>query len=209
MADLLVHPVFDEEFRASFTEKFADWERLDEEAHTELMKQQLKTKDGREELDEADLVTEDEKKPGLEDEVEEDDDDSSSAIASPNDSSCTTPVSSSGIDKPPLSADRGTAERASKVQSHRAVNGEKRSSGAGASSPTFNRNAHSGSPASWSEDSNDSINKHAQKVEEKLAKSGHDPLGHAAGQAKCLLLSSKNLEAEETKRQGRAASESN
>ena len=120
MADLLVHPVFDEEFRASFAEKFAEWEKLDEEAHTELMKQQLKTKDGREELDEAELVTDDEKKPGLDDEVDEDDDDSSSAIASPNDSSGTTPVSSSGVDKPPLSADRGTAERASKVQSHQA-----------------------------------------------------------------------------------------
>ena len=116
MADLLVHPVFDEEFRASFPAKFAKWEELDEEAHTELMTQQLKTKDGREELDEAELVTEDEKKPGADDEVDEDDD-SSSAVASPNDSSGTTPVSSSGIDKPPLSAGRGTAERASKVQS--------------------------------------------------------------------------------------------
>ena len=117
MADLLVHPVFDEEFRASFPGKFASWEELDEEAHTELMKQELKTKDGREELDEAELVTDDEKKPGPDDEFDDDDDDSSSAVASPNDSSGTTPVSSSGIDKPPLSAGRGTAERASKVQS--------------------------------------------------------------------------------------------
>ena len=38
MAELLVHPVFDEEFRASFAAKFAEWERLDEEAHAELMK---------------------------------------------------------------------------------------------------------------------------------------------------------------------------
>ena len=67
----------------------------------------------------------------------------------------------------------------------------------------------SGSPASWSEDSNDSINKHVQKVEEKLTQSGHDPLGgHGSGQAKCLLLSSKNLEAEANNR-GRAATESN
>lgn len=81
----------------------------------------LKTKDGKEELDEAALLTEDEKKPGLDDEVveEDEDDDSSSAIGSPG-SSGSTPISSSGIDKPPLSAGRGTAERASKVQSTQA-----------------------------------------------------------------------------------------
>lgn len=85
-----------------------------------MTKQVLKTKDGQEELDEAALLTEDEKKPGLDDEVEEDeDDDSSSAIGSPG-SSGSTPISSSGIDKPPLSAGRGTAERASKVQSTQA-----------------------------------------------------------------------------------------
>ena len=121
MADLLVHPVFDEEFRAAFPAKFASWEKLDEEAHAEECKEVLLTKDGKEELDEVELLTDDEKKPGPDDEVEEDDDDSSSAVGSPNDSSGSTPVSSSGIDKPPLSADRGTAERASKVQSHQAM----------------------------------------------------------------------------------------
>ena len=38
MADLLVHPVFNEEFRKAFEEKFATWEKQDEEAHAELMK---------------------------------------------------------------------------------------------------------------------------------------------------------------------------
>ena len=76
----------------------------DEEAHIELTKQVLKTKDGKEELDETALLTEDEKKPGSEEELEEDeDDDSSSAVGSPG-TSGSTPISSSGIDKPPLSS---------------------------------------------------------------------------------------------------------
>ena len=36
MADLLVHPVFDEEFRAGFSAKFEGWQEQDEEAHREL-----------------------------------------------------------------------------------------------------------------------------------------------------------------------------
>ena len=100
MAELLEHPLFDEEFRNGLKVKLEEWEILDEEAQVEMSKEKLLTKDGKEELGEAELMTQESKK---DDEVDEDDDDSSSAICSPNGSSGSTPISSSGVDRPPLS----------------------------------------------------------------------------------------------------------
>ena len=62
MDELLVHPIFDEEFRGSFDEKIRAMEEQDELRFQELMKTELKTKDGRSELDEEELATEDEAK---------------------------------------------------------------------------------------------------------------------------------------------------
>ena len=164
MAELLEHRLFDEEFRAGLKEKLEEWDRLDEEAQVEMSKEKLLTKDGKEELNEAELLTTESKK---EDEVDEDDDDSSSAICSPNGSSDSTPISSSGIDRPPLSVDHGTAERVSKVPSNNETKSiamaNLNTSAREPSNPTQNKREIGESPASWSnDDSNDSINKEAQ-----------------------------------------------
>ena len=109
LPELLEHPVFDEDFRASFEAKVEAMKEQDEAKKQELMKVELRTKDGRLELSAEELVTEEEEEVKSEEEEEEDDDDddddqfrdddSSSAVASA-DSSNITPASSSGI--PPV-----------------------------------------------------------------------------------------------------------
>ncbi len=62
------------------------------------MKTELKTKDGRPELDPVELVTEDENKDEEDQEIDDDDDDSSSAVCTPGTSDEVSPDgSSSGI----------------------------------------------------------------------------------------------------------------
>ena len=57
MTELLQHPLFDEEFRNGLKEKLEEWEKFDEEAQVEMSKEKLLTKDGKEELGEAELLT--------------------------------------------------------------------------------------------------------------------------------------------------------
>ena len=97
MEDLLVHPIFDEEFRNSFDEKMKQMQDEDELQIQELMKVELKTKDGRTELSPEELVTEDENKDD-DQEIDDDDDDSSSAVCTPGTSDDSPDGSSSGID---------------------------------------------------------------------------------------------------------------
>jgi len=87
MAELLAHPVFDEEFKTNFDERIKLMSEEDEKDAEELTKNTLKTKDGRSELDPEELATEEEKDDDDDDEEDEefDEDDSSSAIASNND----------------------------------------------------------------------------------------------------------------------------
>ena len=96
MQELLEHPVFDEEFRASYDAKIQEMTEADERGDQALMEEVLTTKDGRPELGPEELVTEDEKN----DENDEfDDDDSSSAVGSPATSTDETPDSSSGVER--------------------------------------------------------------------------------------------------------------
>ena len=95
MDELLVHPIFDEEFRSSFDEKIRAMEEQDELRFQELMKTELKTKDGRSELDEEELATEDEAKEEEHDDIDDDDDDSSSAVCTPGTSDEVSPEGSS------------------------------------------------------------------------------------------------------------------
>ena len=98
MTELLEHPVFDEEFKASFDAKIQEMMDQDEKLAEELTKEVLTTKDGRPELGPEDLVTEDEKNDDDDDDDDEfDDDDSSSAVGSNGTSSVDTPGSSSGV----------------------------------------------------------------------------------------------------------------
>ena len=108
LAELLVHPFFDEEFRNTFDAKTEEMKLKDLSWMQELMKTELKTKDGRAELTVADLITEEEDKIDVDDSESDDDDDeddyhyrddSSSAVGTPE-SSGFTPASSSGI--PPV-----------------------------------------------------------------------------------------------------------
>jgi len=98
-----VHPIFDEEFRASFDAKVEQMKAEDEVKMQELMQTVLTTKDGRPELSVEELLTEEDLKEDDDDDDDDDsdddhfhDDDSSSAVASPG-SSDITPASSSGI----------------------------------------------------------------------------------------------------------------
>ena len=100
MKDLLVHPVFDEEFRKNFDAHITKMSESDELEMQELAKDVLTTKDGRPELGPEDLVTEDEKNDDDDEDDEFDDDDSSSAVGSPGEtSSVETPGSSSGVEE--------------------------------------------------------------------------------------------------------------
>lgn len=94
---MLEHPVFDEEFRNSYEAKLKEMSEQDEIQMQELMKTELTTKDGRNELSPDELVTEDEKNDEDDDEDEFDDDDSSSAVDTGGSSSNATPGSSSGV----------------------------------------------------------------------------------------------------------------
>lgn len=98
LAELLEHPVFDEDFKAGFDAQIEERKQEDEAEMTRLQELTLKTKDGRLELDPEELVTEEERDEE-DDEDEFDDDNSSSAVGSPGSSSEQTPAgSSSGVD---------------------------------------------------------------------------------------------------------------
>lgn len=87
MAELLAHPVFDEEFKTNYDERVKLMSEEDEKDAEELTKNTLKTKDGREELNEEELATDEEKDDDDDDDEEDeefDEDDSSSAIGSNN-----------------------------------------------------------------------------------------------------------------------------